>query len=343
MEILSPINKVDEVEKVIEAGANEIYCGAIYKNLLNSYTRLGAHSALGYTNCDLSSYKELKQVVEIANSYSVPIFLVLNNRCYSKNQYKILLESIDKAIKLNVDAFIVSDIGLILTLKNMYDNIDIHASVISCIMNSKCVEFYKRLGVSRVAFQDSLKVSEIEQISKKQKGIQLEVFSLLTTPCPNIEGLCNFTHGINNLISNKSVISNSLLSEVINKLPKTMFNLLMKYNRINLGATPCSFKSKISLLSNHSKYRIKKLNLDHPLRGCASCRLYELYKLNITSIKIDGRPLPTSKKVLYTSFLSKLIQYLNKKPDKYEFLQYSKMLCQKFNLQNLDKCYYKFF
>ena len=37
MKILSPINRVDEIEKVIKAGANEIYAGAIYKKLSNNF------------------------------------------------------------------------------------------------------------------------------------------------------------------------------------------------------------------------------------------------------------------------------------------------------------------
>jgi putative protease len=328
---------------MIEAGANELYCGAIYKKLSNSYTRLGANSALGYTHCDLDNYKELEQAIEIAHSYNVPIFLVFNSRYYNKSQYEILLESIDKAIKLNIDALIISDIGLILTLKKIYNNIDIHASVISCIMNSKCVEFYKRLGVSRVTFQDSLKVSEIEQISKKEGKIQLEVFSLLTTPCPSVEGLCNFTHGVNNLTNDKSNISSYLLRRAINRLPKNLFNHLIKSKRINLGATPCSFTYKISSLNSHSKHKIQKANLNYSLQGCAACRLYKLNSLNINSIKIRGRGLPTNKKVLYTGILRKLIEYLNKKPNKVKFLQYSKKLCQQINLQKLHKCYYEYF
>ena len=166
MKILSPINKADEVEKVIEAGANEVYCGVTYQKLLNSYTRLGANSALGYTNCDLNDHQELKKAVEIAHSHGVPIFLVLNNRYYNESQYNLVMESVDKAIKLNIDAFIVSDIGLILTLKKHYPDVNIHSSVISCVMNSKCVSFYKSLGVKRITLQDGLSVNEISNISK---------------------------------------------------------------------------------------------------------------------------------------------------------------------------------
>jgi len=343
MKILSPINKADEVEKVIEAGANEIYCGAIYKKLLDSYTRLGANSALGYTNCDLNDYKELKKAVEIAHSHSVPIFLVLNNRHYNENQYRFVLESVDEALKLNIDSFIVSDIGLILTLKKLYPGIDIHSSVISCVMNSKCVNFYKSLGVKRITLQDGLSVNEISDISKKAKKMELEAFSLISTPCQNIEGLCNLTHGINNLISNESIISNNLLSRAVNRLPNGLFNQLMKYKRINLGTTPCSFKYKISQLNDDSKYRIKISNIGKLFQGCAACRLHELSRSSITSIKIRGRSFTTRKKVLYTSYLKKLIDYLNKKPNKDKFLEYSKSLCQRINLHNLNGCCYEYF
>jgi len=41
MKILSPINKVDEIEKVIKAGAKEIYTGVLSKNWLRTYSHAG--------------------------------------------------------------------------------------------------------------------------------------------------------------------------------------------------------------------------------------------------------------------------------------------------------------
>ena len=101
MKILSPVNNVSETKTLIESGAGELYCGVLSKQWLKEYSHAGTINGAPSRFNNLRSYIELKQVVEIAHSYDVPVFFTLNSHYYSKAQYSLLIEEMDNAIKCN--------------------------------------------------------------------------------------------------------------------------------------------------------------------------------------------------------------------------------------------------
>jgi len=47
MKLLSPVDKIDEVEKLIEAGANELFCGLLTSDWHNKYIAGAINRRLG--------------------------------------------------------------------------------------------------------------------------------------------------------------------------------------------------------------------------------------------------------------------------------------------------------
>ena len=79
---------------------------------------------------------------------------------------------------------------------------------------------------------------------------------------------------------------------------------------------------------------------DYP---CGACALYELNKMNITSVKIVGRGNPTARKITDTIFVRSLLDFLeNKKPTKEQFRQVAqKLYVETYNRPcRVYMCYY---
>ncbi|MBR0350460.1 MAG: hypothetical protein IJH76_01325 [Clostridia bacterium] len=91
MKILAPISSLKEVEKVINAGADEVYCGIIDKKLTEKYS-LPFINRRPFDNCNLSSFNELKGVVDYCHkrngsSLIFRIYDIINISMYYKRYF----------------------------------------------------------------------------------------------------------------------------------------------------------------------------------------------------------------------------------------------------------------
>ena len=201
IKILSPVSRCDEVEDVIAAGADELYCGILLDDWIKGYTvaaslnrRQEDNTILG-TSPHFKSFEELKESVEIAHSRSVPVILTLNEHYYSKDQYPYLFSYVDKVLEAGVDTFIIGDVAFILSLRERGIPTDIHISTAGTAFNSETVRFYQELGASRVILPRHLTIEEIESIASEVSDVELEAF-ILNSRCANIDGFCTFQHGL---------------------------------------------------------------------------------------------------------------------------------------------------
>ena len=115
LKILSPIDSSRETEKLIEAGADEFYCGLIPEEWNKKY--FPASIDRRPKGSHLKSFEELKEVINISHRHGVPVYLTLNEHYYTDKQYPLIREFIEKAISLNIDALIIADLALLLFLK----------------------------------------------------------------------------------------------------------------------------------------------------------------------------------------------------------------------------------
>lgn len=332
--ILAPTNNPNEVERLIEAGANELYCGVISKTWYKYYTNMGSINRREFIISNLNSFDDLKSVVETAHSYNVPVFLTMN-AFYSKKQFNLVLEEAEKALNLDVDAVIVADINLLLELNKIGNSVDLHISTGGTVFNSKTAEFYKGLGVKRIILPRHLTLKEITKISKV-KNIDFEIF-IMNTRCMNIDGFCTYQHGINEIkhttVGNimKRIHFDYMISNFMNYLPN-LFDYAIR--RGVLGDTSaCCLNYNVKVLFN--KYlKIKnrainniKCNIKQEigprqlLNHCGACSLYKLNDIGVRSVKIVGRENPTTKKIRDVAFLKNMLYLIKTKPSKQQFIQ----------------------
>lgn len=127
---------------------------------------------------NLSTVADLKRLVEKAHQARVPVFLTLNAPTYTSRQIPYLVE-LGKRLEgeVGVDALIVSDVGLIMALKDASVRIPLHISSLASAINSEAVRFFADLGASRVILPRSLSLAEIEVlIDEVGEEVELEAF-----------------------------------------------------------------------------------------------------------------------------------------------------------------------
>jgi len=317
--ILSPVDKIEEVKQVIEAGADELYCGLLTADWHNKYIAGSVNRRPG-GKANFTTIGELKSCVSIARSYDTPIYLTLNEHYYIKEQYPFILDIVQKATEMGVNALIVSDLALLLTLRQMKVDTKIVISTGGHTFNSEAVRFYQNLGASRIILPRHLSIEEIKDIRVSVKDVELEVF-IFNSRCPNIDGFCTFQHG--------------LADESLELLHK---NACMLTYDISVGADVDAHMDQVSL-ERQQIWQMIHVD-DYP---CGACAIYEFKEMGITSLKIVGRGNPTTRKIADVTFIRSLFDFLEtEKPTKDQFRKVTRKLYNKIYKRpcRIPMCYY---
>lgn len=134
------------------------------------------------------SRDELEEVIKYAHLYGVKVYIAVNTLIYNE-EVEEFLQYIEFLYKLNVDALIMQDIGMINLVKNNYPYISIHASTQCHIYSEDTIKLLKRLGVSRVVLAREMSKDKIKKIKTK---VEKEVF-IHGALCICFSGRCLFS------------------------------------------------------------------------------------------------------------------------------------------------------
>ncbi len=197
MKILAPISSPDEVEMLAASGAEELYCGVVPREWMDAYTGtiwLNRRSPIG---ANLGSVESLAELVHLAHGHGIPVALALNAPAYSERQLEWVGELARRATaEIGVDALIVSDMALLLTLAERGTRARIHVSSVASALNSEAIALYRELGAARVILPRALSLGEIAALAGAAAaagGPELEAF-ILNDGCAFEEGLCHTIH-----------------------------------------------------------------------------------------------------------------------------------------------------
>jgi U32 family peptidase len=271
MNIVAPIHRKDEVKVLIDAGADEFFLGILTPEWTNKYSDLvPMNKRGGFAN--LKDLDELAEIVKICNNYGdskKKISLTLNSPYYSKQQMILVKDLIEKAIKIGISSFIVTDIFLIEHLVKL--GMEVHVSTIAGVLNSEQIKFYKDMGVKRIILSRDLTLNELTKLSMKIKreiaDLELEVF-VLNDGCRNVDSHCTFLHGIHNWNGN-------------------FFPCSLSYTYEFLDSSDFFLQNQVR---NHLK------SLEKCSNDCAACNVLQMIHSGIEYFKISGRGMTLDKK-----------------------------------------------
>ena len=320
MNILAPFSKIDEVEKLINTGANELYCGVHSEKYRKNSTIVAGMNRHEIFSANLKNFDELKKSIEISHSYNTPVFLAMNG-LYNQKQLDCAIEDVKYAVKLGVDSVIVADMGLLLSFKKMDIDIKVCISTGGTTFNSETIEFYKDLNAFRIILPRHLTIKEIEKISKTIKGIELEVF-ILNAFDANVDGFCTYHHGLREIKkpanSYFKARSNESIRRILKRVPIFLLDHLRKTKSMGLESACYLYYDidvnflKENLKSFNKKYALSRVKNNFCFSkilhtACGGCAIYDFYKMGIKSVKIVGRENNISKKVKDIIFIPAML------------------------------------
>jgi collagenase-like PrtC family protease len=293
MKILSPFASSVEVRQLIEAGANELYCGVVTPDWAKRFTFIGSINLRHDKAANLSSFKELAAAVKIAEKRNVPVFAAFNAHFYSQQQMPSVLRQAKQALAAGAAGLIIADPILIESIREKFPSANISLSTGQPCFNSNALRFFKQLGVKRIVLPRHLAVNEAVQLSRQAKrlGIETECF-VLNAICPFIDGLCTFQH----------------IVEPSQQLAVQPLACRMNYSVIVLGNTaPC----KKEIAAAHAKIWCNTVYND-----CGLCALPFFLKAGVDSVKIAGRANSLQKKLADIAAVKEAISLAKKLPAK---------------------------
>ncbi len=345
MKILAPISKVYEVEDVIKAGADEVYCGVYTKEWRKICTSLASPNRRAGRSANLDSFKELCRIVKLSHSHNIPVSFTMNE-FYSEEQYDLVMDNINQAVEAGVDSLTVVDLNILLMIKEKKYSTKIHMGTGGTTFNSRTVDFYKGLGVSRVILDRQLNVEEIGAIASRSAGMELVVF-VLNQKCHNIDGFCTFQHGL--MAAKYPFLSNALNAKPIKRLldlyPGDATWLEEAIFRKALGCC-LDYEISESGLEFNPERRAELLRFFYVgnfLDRCGACALYDLNKFKVGFVKIVGREDLFAKKIRDIKFIRGSRDLLKENLEKRDFIEKVKALYKDVysSACNSNFCYYQ--
>lgn len=188
-ELLGPGGDMKSIKAAIVAGADAIYCGLGHFNARNRATNI--------------EIGDLNQVVHLAHAHQCKVFLTINILII-ENEFKSLINLLNKLVNIAIDGVIVQDLGLCHLLNSHFNLLEVHASTQLTTHNSGQIEFLHQLNVKRVNLCRELNCDEIKPLVDvgHERGIASEVF-VHGSYCIAFSGLCYLSSALEGKSGNR--------------------------------------------------------------------------------------------------------------------------------------------
>lgn len=186
IELLAPAGDFEKLKTAIHFGADAVYFAG--KNYgLRAYG----------TNFENMSIKE---TMDYIHAHGKRGYVTLN--VYARhNDFDGLKDYVQTLVDANVDAVIISDLGIFSFVHTHFPNLEIHISTQANTTNSYAAKMWQQLGASRVVLARELDINEIQKISKENPDLELEAF-VHGAMCISYSGRCLLSNYLTNRDSN---------------------------------------------------------------------------------------------------------------------------------------------
>lgn len=174
-ELLSPAGSYEKLRSAILYGADAVYLAG---------DDFGMRAAAANFTLE-----ELDEAIKYAHERNVRINLTLNTTPHS-DEYPKLVEYMKELSKLDIDAVIAADLGVISLVKKYMPNSELHISTqASTVSAVSAAEWYK-MGAKRVVLARELSLDEIKYIrDNTPPELELEAF-IHGSMCISYSGRC---------------------------------------------------------------------------------------------------------------------------------------------------------
>ena len=174
-ELLAPAGDLEKLKIAALYGADAVYFGGELFSL-----RAGAGNM---------SLAEMTEGIAFCHAHGIKCYLAMN--IYAHNEdIEPLRDYLNKIKDLDLDAFIVSDPGVIAMIQEIIPQAEIHLSTQANMTNYETAKFWHRMGVKRIVLARELTFEEIREIRRQTpETLEFEAF-VHGAMCISYSGRC---------------------------------------------------------------------------------------------------------------------------------------------------------
>lgn len=186
-ELLIPAGNLEKLRTAVLYGADAVYVGVAGLSLRAKQAEF--------------SLEDLAQGTEEAHRQGVKVYAALNVFARNRDLAKVT-RIVNDLVDLGIDAVIISDPGVLETVKRVAPHLPIHLSTQANTTNTAAVKFWKAQGVERIVLARELNLAEIGEIAGQVPEIELELF-IHGAMCMAYSGRCYLSAYRNRRSSNR--------------------------------------------------------------------------------------------------------------------------------------------
>ena len=193
-QLLLPAGGLDRMRAAFDFGADAVYAGQ-------------PRYSLRARNNEFVRFDKMKQAIDEAHERGKKFF-VASNILPHNSKLKTYLDDMVPIMEMQPDAIIMADPGLIMKVKERWPEAEIHLSVQANTTNYWGVQFWQKMGVSRIILSRELSLEEIAEIRQECPDMELEVF-VHGALCIAYSGRCLLSGYFNQRDPNQGTCTNS--------------------------------------------------------------------------------------------------------------------------------------
>lgn len=161
-ELLSPAGNAEKLEAAVRYGADAVYLAG---------KQFGMRAA-----SDNFTAEELGWAVQYCHRRGVKLYVTVNVMPHTE-EYGALDDHIRYLAQIGVDAVIVSDIGVVMRIREICPGLEIHISTQASAVSAQACRAWYQLGAKRVVLARELTLNDIKAIRKNiPDELELETF-----------------------------------------------------------------------------------------------------------------------------------------------------------------------
>ena len=175
-ELLAPAGNLACALTAFDCGADAVYAG------------LSKFNARERT--ENFTIEEMSKLIAYARLHNRKVYVTLNT-LIKESELPELVQNLAQLARLQPDAVIVQDIGVLRIIREYFPSLKIHASTQMGFHNSPGLELAAELGASRVILERQVTIDELRKLAEKSP-LELEVF-VHGALCCSLSGQCLFS------------------------------------------------------------------------------------------------------------------------------------------------------
>lgn len=200
MKITAGMGSVEDYEMLVQAGADEIFCGYVpfdWNQKFGNLMPLNRREVM-YYHVQVNVCEDMKLLANMMKDMHVPVAITLNALYYTEEQLKWIGDTILRLMELGFRDYIIADIGLVLYLRERRIPCYIHMSGEIGEWNEPAIRMIREIcgqdagspQCKRIIFHRKNSIEDMESMigAFEEKDMEYEAFLM--------NEMCHFTGGI---------------------------------------------------------------------------------------------------------------------------------------------------